>query len=184
MLGLFEGKITILLDKYTFKPGEIINVKTQLDLNSELTSRSLNCVFYGTTNKHRRSYFNKRAYTSREAFIEVRKELELKTANSGTFNFEIKIPADLALRDPLQIFRRAYKSKVPDSISNLLDGVLSIFGIKPKYFIKVYLDLPNKFDIISQKEIFIDFSQEPYNLTKPNKITLKINEPIKPDDVL
>ena len=142
VLGIGEGSLEIVLDKYTFSPGETITGKVNLKLNQPKQARALRIDFYGEIVQHsRRSSSTRRVHT-----FSVQASGERAYNNGESIPFTLIIPS---------VSGSALPAGVPDIISN----IMAAFTPKPAWYIHASLDAPLSMDINKRVQIVLLDSQ-------------------------
>ncbi|VVC01033.1 Uncharacterised protein [uncultured archaeon] len=127
VLGIGEGKVELILDKGAYVAGDPVKGKVTITLNQPLAARELRAEFFGEIERHS----GKHRHIDR--IFEVHKVLGgEKTYSSGeAFDFELVTPVNAVAPKP----------------QGVVMGVLSMFTPTPRWYVKVSLDMPMKFDI-------------------------------------
>ncbi|MEM4366701.1 MAG: hypothetical protein QW035_01045 [Candidatus Anstonellales archaeon] len=148
-----KGKIELVLDKSSYKPGEEIKGILKLYLENPVKARALRVAFYGV----KEEYYVKDNFMSTSRYPEKRKR-KMKVAEaivfldgekeytSNDYPFVIKIPPEAA-------------THLAELVSVSL-GPLSFQYLKGggslRFFLDASLDIPLTFDLNTKKEIKIE----------------------------
>lgn len=144
VLGLFEGKIDIQLDKSRFTLGDTVKGKLTLDLKKDLETRGLKVKLEVVKITKSRGYDEYQTQTETTMTLKkIEKKVTDKTSFSKgreSFEFELKVPEDV---------------KLPKKRSGLLGAVVNAFtnSGKIEWRLTAYLDMPNAVDIKQTKKL-------------------------------
>lgn len=145
VLGIGDGKIELVLDKQAYSPGETINGKLVLHLNSPKKAKGLRVKFYG---ERKTTHYSGRHHShSVERIMEQEVSLDGEKEYQGgmrEYPFQIKLPM-------------LEKPKPPMQGSGIIEGVVNALASADPYshvtwYLDASLNLPMSFDI-SRKQI-------------------------------
>ncbi len=146
MLGLFEGKIELKLDKLEFCPGETIQGTIQLTLKKPLKARGVFAKFWGENEV--RSTSAGKTTTTTQKYSEIEKNLDGEkeySTPSGplAYNFSIVIPDNVYP-----------KLDLGDNMAGKIVNFLQDAGYQNmRWYVGANLDLPLAFDISKKIQI-------------------------------
>lgn len=127
VLGIGEGRVDLVLDKTSYRPGEAIKGRISLFLNQPEQARALRVEFYGEIEKYNG--------TSRsiQKICQAQKDVsgEKSYASGEAYDFEIAVPLDA----------------VQPQKSGIIMSLFSIFTPIPKWYVQACLDMPMKLDM-------------------------------------
>ncbi|MDH7517418.1 MAG: hypothetical protein QHH19_03640 [Candidatus Thermoplasmatota archaeon] len=150
-MGLFgPDKITLMLEKYSYKPGETIKGTVKLNLKKSTKARKLEVGLFGERKERTRSHDGKthtRTVTVFNFKIPLGAEGEYLT---GEYPFEIPIPNNILSIDTRQNMDPRLGAVV-DTIS-MLSGQ-RVYPVE--WFVKSQLDVPMMFDVKKEQKIII-----------------------------
>lgn len=162
-MGLFgPDKITFMLDKYDYKPGERITGKVKLNLKKPITARKLEVSLYGVRVERQSSVAvgpmmvsgGRNRHRSRTRRVKV---FDFKLPISGEkeykdeeFPFEIKIPDNILLNNP------TLEGKLGQAATAV--RMLSGMSSRIEWYVKAQLDVPKKLDIKKKQTIILSES--------------------------
>ena len=144
VLGIGEGKIEILLDKTTFKPGETVKGKVKLSLNQEKQAKELRILFYGEKSVRSRTD-PKRRTTQR--FFEQKIALDNEktyAAGEQEYEFEIVLPDIPRVKSDSD----SIIGKMTNMFGQIFDPIRSY-----KWYLDASLDISMAFDISKKMRI-------------------------------
>jgi hypothetical protein len=156
-MGLFgKEKITLLLEKYDYKPGEKIKGKIKLNLKKPILARKLEVKFIGRR-------VDKKSSTSIAGLASGSKGHHSTTSYTNIFDFSMPIDEEKEYQNQ----EYPFEIKIPEDIlqnNPTLEGKLGqvstafrmIAGVSTRidWIVHAQLDIPKKFDVkISQKII-------------------------------
>ncbi|RME15852.1 MAG: hypothetical protein D6797_05755 [Bdellovibrio sp.] len=140
VFGIGEGRVEVMLDKDSYKPGEKIHGKVNLVLNKPKEARELRVRLIQEVKERR----GDKSYTRKDIIGEVilGGKQEYSTSN---YEFELTVPNIGGLKVD------------ENSPVGMLKGALETFGVVPRriYYVEVSLDLPLSFDISKKVHINI-----------------------------
>lgn len=153
-MGLFGGeKITLILEKYDFKPGENIKGTVFLNFRKPTTGRKLNVSLIGQRKERYRDHDGHTQYRYENVFsftVTLSGEMEYQ---SNQFPFDLKIPEN--------VLSQCKTPEMPQMEGTL--GKLAVIGhamsmaqtYPVEWLILSHLDIPKKFDVKKSQEIII-----------------------------
>ena len=150
-MGLFgPEKITLMLERYNFFPGEKISGKVALNLKKPTKARKFEVGLYGTRREtHRSRGKTETRYVQVYDFkIPLGQEGEYQT---GEWNFEIPIPDDILMIGSRQ--RPEGKLGVVSDVVSAIGGGTGYYPIE--WSVQAQLDVPMKLDIKKSQKIVI-----------------------------
>jgi len=150
-MGLFgPEKIILMLEKYSYKPGEIIKGTVKLKLKKSTKARKLEVGLFGERKERTRGHDGK-IYTKNVTIFDFKIPLGSEGEYlTGEYPFEITIPSNILSLDTRQNLDGKLGAVV-DTIS-----VLSGQRIYPvEWFVKSQLDVPMMFDVKKEQKIVI-----------------------------
>lgn len=150
-MGLFgPDKITLMLERYSYKPGEVIKGVVKLNLKKSTNARKLEVGLFGERREKVRGRNGKTTTRNVTIFsfnIPLGSEGEYLT---GEYPFEITIPSNILSMDTRQNMD-ARVGAVVDTI-----GLLTGNRLYPvEWFVKSQLDVPMMFDVKKEQKIMI-----------------------------
>jgi len=146
IFGFGKGKIEVILEKYNYSRGEIIEGKIILKLKKPIRAKKLKVGLRGE--KITREIGEKRPEQKKTFIFNFEMPLDKeKEYFKGEYNFEIRIPKNV-LQNVL-----APKS----AIGSVLKGIQILSGRETRvnWYIIAYLDIPSGFDISKKVQINI-----------------------------
>lgn len=151
-MGLFgPEKITLMLEKYDYKPGEKIKGTVKLNLKKPTTARKLEVGLFGEKKERYRSHDGKthiRTVTVFDFKIPLGSEGEYTV---GEYPFEITIPSNILSVDNRQ--------NLDGKLGAAVDVLSTISGQRyypVEWFVKSQLDVPMMFDVKKEQKIIIN----------------------------
>lgn len=157
-MGLFgPEKMTLELERFDFKPGDIIRGTVYLSLDKPTKSRKLAVSLLGKMrSSHRDSDgdIHSQDQTVYDFTLPLDGEREYR---DGQYIFEIKIPSDiLQMNQAGQLLQSSMEEKL-GGLGSILGKVMT--GQRPvRWMVQAYLDIPMKLDVKKSQDIVI--SQE------------------------
>jgi len=162
-MGLFGApKITLMLDKYNFKPGEMIKGKVKLNLKKPVSARKLEVAFIGRM-------IQKQSAASVAGLAAVASGNRARSRTDYTTVFNFKMP--LAGEKEYHKEEYPFEIKIPDSIlqdNQKTEGkaataatalkVLGGISRHVDWYVKAELDVPMKLDIKNSQKIILSQS--------------------------
>jgi len=150
-MGLFgPDKITLMLERYNYKPGEMIKGTVKLNLKKSTKARKLEVGLFGERREKVRGHDGK-THTKNVTIFDFKIPLgpEGEYLN-GEYPFEITIPSNILSMDTRQNLD-VRVGAVVDTI-----GVLTGNRLYPvEWFVKSQLDVPMMFDVKKEQKIMI-----------------------------
>ena len=162
-MGLFgPDKITLMLEKYDYKPGDIIKGTVKLNLKKPMNARKLEIAFIGrkiskqssmavgpmVTGGSRGRHSSSTQYQTVFDFkIPISGEKEYQNEE---YPFEIKIPSNILQDNPTlegKLGQAATAVKMLSGVSSRIDWI-----------VKAQLDVPKKLDIKKSQKIILSES--------------------------
>lgn len=158
-MGLFgPEKIVLTLEKYDYKPGEVIKGTVKLQLNKPMNANKLDVGFIGrkiqqqsgyragiSSGSHTNNYHKSTEYSTIYDFhIPLGGE---KDYMDGVFPFEIKIPSTI-LQD---------ESPLQGNVATAVNVLKTLSGVSSRieWMVVARLDLPMKLDISTSQKIVL-----------------------------
>lgn len=157
-MGVFgPEKMTLELERYEYKPGDIIRGTVYLSLSKSTKARKLAVSLLGKVrSSHRESDgdIHTQDQTLYDFTIPLDGEREYR---DGQYRFEIKIPSDiLQMNQAGELFRKDLEDKL-GSLGSILGKAVNCQ--RPiRWMVHAYLDIPMKLDVKKSQDIVI--SQE------------------------
>ena len=159
-MGLFGGeKITLMLEKYNFTPGETIKGKVKLSLKKPLNARKLEVAFIGRMVQKQSS-----ASVAGIAMMASGKRAHSKTEYTTVFSFKMPLAGEKDYHNE----EYPFEIKIPDTIlqeDQKLEGkaataatALKVLGGVSRHvdwYVKTELDVPMKLDIKKSQKIIL-----------------------------
>ena len=153
-MGLFgKEKITLMLEKYDFKPGDTIKGNISLNLKKPVHARKLEVSLIGKRKtRHHTSRGSQTHYEKIYDFdIPIAGEKEYQNEQ---YPFEIKIPSDIlsdkTARDTMQDSLEDKIGTAGTFISAMTMGTYRIY-----WEVRAQLDVPKMFDVKKSQDIVI-----------------------------
>ena len=150
-IGFWKGKIELKMDRYNFKPGEVIEGDLILTLKKPTKARKITIRLLGEEKitERRHGDDGPRSETRTVKVFDIKIPLDgEKEYKEGKYHFKIPIPRDL--------FREGAKPEgwIGD-VANVLEG---LSGRRSRIEWKVIgnLDIPMGFDLSKKQNIVID----------------------------
>ena len=148
-----RGKIDIVLEKFSFSPGETIKGKVLIDLKKAIRAKQLKIGFYGL------KIFTERVQTQKGAETKTRKEFihkfEMpldgeKEYQKGEYQFEIKIPEDIKVE-------KKPKEGILGTIFKAAEVLSQASGMtsRTEWYLETVLEIPMAFDMKKRASINI-----------------------------
>ena len=153
-MGLFGGeKITLMLEKYNYTPGETIKGTITLKLKKPTKARKFEVSFAGEKIERQTGMgvgpTAKRGSQTRRTFIYHFKmplggEGEYQT---GEYPFEIKIPEDV----------KQAKQKLEGKVGTAVSALKAVSGVTSRidWYVYANLDVPMKMDVNKKQKIVL-----------------------------
>jgi sporulation-control protein spo0M len=161
IFGFGAGKIEIILEKFSFSPGEIIKGKVSFDLKKPTLAKKLKITLAGvriTTQQVRRP--DNTPYTkTRENFIH-HFEMPLdgeREYSRGEYPFEIKVPdniSDASLQKEAQGGILGAVLKTAEILSGMPSAIPSATS-RVEWYLEASLEIPKAFDVKKKIEITV-----------------------------
>ena len=153
-MGLFgPEKITLTLEKYNFKPGDMIKGNVKLNLKKPVKARKMEVSFIGSRREQRRNS-NGRTQTHHVKVFDFTQPLgPEKEYQSESFDFEIKIPSDV-----IQQTRTQHEGKLDGKLGTAVAIGAALAGQRSypiEWKVKAQLDVPMKFDVKKSQKIIL-----------------------------
>jgi hypothetical protein len=162
-MGLFGGeKITLTLEKYNYKPGDLIKGNIKLNLKKPLKARKMEVSFIGSRKERSRSHSyggpgNRHGSSTQTVHVNVFNfSIPLggeKEYQNESFDFEIKIPSDI-----IQQTKTQHEGKLDGALGTAVAISSALAGqrVYPiEWMIKAQLDVPMKFDVKKSQKIIL-----------------------------
>ena len=155
-MGLFgPDKITVTLDKYQYKPGDIIKGSVGLNLRKPIRARKLVVSLLG---KVKTTHRDSKGHMQTEDVVIYDFTIPLDGENdylSEMYNFEIKIQSDLLqMHSSSQQIQEMLKAKL-GTVGAIL-GQMATGGQSPvRWMVRTQLDIPMKLDVHKSQDIVI-----------------------------
>jgi len=152
-MGLFGGeKITLTLEKYNFKPGEMIKGNVKLNLKKPVKARKIEVSFIGSRKEQRRD--SKGTHTAIVKVFNFTQPLGgEKEYQNESFDFEIKIPSDI-----IQQTKTMHEGQLDGALGKAVAIGAALAGqrVYPiEWKVKAKLDIPMKFDVKKSQKIIL-----------------------------
>ena len=150
-MGLFgPDKISLMLERYSFKPGETIKGTVKLNLKKPTRSRKLEVGLFGERKERTRGHDGK-TITKNVIIFDFKIPLGADGEYlDGEYPFEITIPSNILTADTRQ--------NIDGKLGMAVDAISILSGqrIYPvEWFIKSQLDVPMMFDVKKEQKIMI-----------------------------
>lgn len=156
-MGLFGGeKITVALEKYNFKPGDIIKGNVKLNLKKPIKARKMQVSFIGSRKERYRDSRDKTSYRRSNVFDFTLPLGPEKEYQNEKFDFEIKIPNDI-----LQQNRPTGTPELEGTLGKVVAVGATLSGQRYypiEWMVKAQLDIPMKFDVKKTQKIILSES--------------------------
>lgn len=153
-MGLFGGeKITLTLEKYNFKPGDMIKGNIKLNLKKPIKARKMEVSFIGTRKEQHRDSRGRTQTRSVKVFDFTQPLGSEKEYQNENFDFEIKVPSDI-----IQQTRTSHEGELDGNLGKVvaLGSALAGKRVYPiEWMIKAQLDVPMKFDVKKTQKIIL-----------------------------
>ena len=150
-MGFFgPDKITLILEKYDYKPGEKIKGTVKLNLKKPTNARKLEVGLFGEIKEKHRGHDGKTYIKTINVFdfkMPLGSEGEYQM---GEYPFEITIPSNILSIDA--------RKNLSGNLGTVIDVLTTMSGqrIYPvEWFVKSQLDVPMMFDIKKEQKIII-----------------------------
>ena len=150
-MGFFGlDKITLILEKYDYKPGEKIKGVVKLNLKKSTTARKLEVGLFGERKERYRGHDGK-TYTKNVIIYDFKIPISPQGEYlTGDYPFEINIPANILSFDSHKNLS-GNLGAITDVLSTL--GGHKIYPIE--WFVRSQLDIPMMFDVKKEQKIVI-----------------------------
>ncbi|MBW2986728.1 sporulation protein [Candidatus Woesearchaeota archaeon] len=138
VLGIGEGSVEIILDKYSFAIGDTINGKVNLKLNQAKKANSLRVEFYGEILKRS----GKSNHIQRVHHVKAEISGERHYQPGESLSFSLKVPSDINYPKP--------------------QGFIATLLAKPRpqgWYVHASLNSPMQFDINKRVKVMISDAQ-------------------------
>jgi len=159
-MGLFGGeKISLMLEKYNFTPGEVIKGKVKLNLKKPVNARKLEVAFVGRMIQKQSA-----ASVAGLASMASGRGAQSKTEYTTVFSFKMPLAGEKEYHNE----EYPFEIKIPDNIlqdNQKLEGkaataatalkVLGGVSSRVDWFVKTELDVPMKLDIKKSQKIIL-----------------------------
>jgi hypothetical protein len=149
-----RGKIDIVLEKFSFSPGETIKGKVLIDLKKPTRARQLKIGFYGLRIIKERitdARGNPMIRTRREFIHKFEMPLDgEKEYQKGEYQFEIKIPQDIKVE-------KKPKEGILGTIFKAAEVLSQASGMtsRTEWYLETVLEIPMAFDMKKRASINI-----------------------------
>jgi hypothetical protein len=147
-MGLFgPPKITLMLEKYNFSPGETAKGNVSLNLKKPVYARKLKVSLIGVRKVRRGNKWQWQKVYDFDMPISGEKDYQKET-----IPFELKIPPDI-------LDARTSQQTIQDSLEDKLGSAgkfisaVSVGTGKTEWKIKTQLDIPKKLDVKASQDI-------------------------------
>jgi len=155
-MGLFgPDKITMLLEKYNFAPGDIIKGTINLNLKKPIKARKMQVSFIGQRKERYRDNDGTN-YRTVDVFNFSMPLGQEKEYHKESFNFEIKIPQDV-----LQQCRAPNTPELEGTLGKVVAVGSALSGNRYypiEWMVRAQLDVPMKFDVKKTQKIMLSES--------------------------
>ena len=153
-MGLFgKEKITLMLDKFNFKPGDTIKGNISLHLKKPMHARKLEVSLIGKRKTRRRTSRGSQTYYETIYDFDIPVDGEKEYQNEQ-YPFEIKIPSDIlsdkTARDQIQDTLEEKIGTAGTFVSAMTMGTYRI-----NWEVRAQLDVPMKLDVKNSQDIVI-----------------------------
>jgi len=153
-MGLFGGeKITLTLEKYNFKPGEMIKGNIKLNLKKPVKGRKMEVSFIGSRREQHRDSRGRTQTKHVRVFSFTQPLGGEKDYQNESFDFEIKIPSDV-----IQQTRTQHEGQLDGTLGKVVAIGSALAGqrVYPiEWAVRADLDIPMKFDVNKSQKIII-----------------------------
>ncbi len=153
-MGLFgKEKITLSLEKYSFKPGEMVKGNISLNLKKEIYARKLEVSLIGIRKT--------KQYSTRGSQSSYQKVYDFDLPVSGEkdyhneqYPFELPIPSDILSE---KTYRDSATEKLEDKLgaAGSLISAVTMGKSRIEWKIRAQLDIPKKLDVKKSQDIVI-----------------------------
>jgi len=152
-MGLFgKEKITLMLEKYNFKPGDTIKGNVTLNLKKPVKARKMIVSFIGQRREKYRDR-NGTHYRTTNVFDFTMPLGPEKEYQNEKFDFEIKIPSDI-----IQQTRTPGASQLDGTLGKVVAVGAALSGTRYypiEWLVHAKLDVPLKFDVKKSQKIIL-----------------------------
>jgi len=155
-MGLFgPDKITVTLDKYQYKPGDIIKGSVGLNLGKPIRARKLVVSLLG---KVKTTHRDSKGHMHTEDVVIYDFTIPLDGENdylSEMYNFEIKIQSDLLqMHSSSQQIQQMLQAKL-GTVGAILGQIVTGGQSPVRWIVHTQLDIPMKLDVHKSQDIVI-----------------------------
>ncbi len=152
-MGLFGGeKISLILESYNYKPGDVIKGNIKLNLKKPIKARKMEVSFLGQRREQYRS--DNRTRTRHVNVFNFTMPLgPEKDYQNEKFDFEIKIPSDI-----IQQTKTQHEGKLDGKLGQIVSVGAALAGHRTypiEWSIYAELDIPMKFDVKKSQKIIL-----------------------------
>jgi len=156
-MGLFgKEKITMMLEKYNFNPGDTIKGKVSLNLKKPLKARKMEVSFIGQRKEKYRNSQGRTSYRNTKVFDFTMPLGPEKDYQNDSFNIEIKIPSDI-----LQQCRAPSTPELDGTLGKVVAVGTALSGNRyypVEWMVCAQLDVPMKLDVKKTQKIMLSES--------------------------
>lgn len=158
-MGLFgKEKITLIMDKYDYAPGEKIKGTISLSLKKPTNARKIEVSLIGKRKTRHRT--SKGTRTSYETVYDFDMPLDgEKEYQNEQYSFEIPIPSDL-------LYAKTARENAQDQLEDKLGaagafiGAMAMGQSRIDWSVRAQLDVPMKLDVKKSQDIVITEKEE------------------------
>lgn len=162
-MGLFESdEITLILDKYSFKPGDTIAGVVNLNLKKAIKARKLEVALIGKIKITQRASNGAIRIEERNVYDFTLPLDGEKEYLNGQYPFEIKIPQDILKPNLLS---RQFQEELESQLGTI-GSIIGQFANEQRpiqWMIHAHLDIPWKLDIKKSRDVVISQESMPYS---------------------
>jgi len=155
-MGLFgPDKIIVTLDKYQYKPGDVIKGSVGLNLRKPIRARKLVVSLLG---KVKTTHRDSKGHMHTEDIVVYEFTIPLDGENdylSEMYNFEIKIQSDLLqMHSSSQQIQQMLQAKL-GTVGAILSQIVTGGQSPIRWIVHTQLDIPMKLDVHKSQDIVI-----------------------------
>lgn len=156
-MGLFgPEKITLMLEKYNFAPGDTIKGTVSLNLKKPTKARKMEVKFIGQRKERHTDSRGRTSYRTINIFDFSMPLGPEKDYQNETFSFEIKIPSDI-----LQQCRAPSAPELDSTFGKVLAVGAALSGTRYypiEWLVHAQLDVPMNLDVKKSQKIMLSES--------------------------
>ena len=156
-MGLFgPEKITLMLEKYNYAPGDTIKGNVTLNLKKPTKARKMEVSFLGTRKEKTRNSKGQTSYRTTEVFNFTMPLGPEKEYQNESFPIEIKIPSDV-----VQQCKAPSTPELDGTLGKVVAVGSALSGNRyypVEWMVRAQLDVPMKFDVKKTQKIILSES--------------------------